>query len=166
MRINILVLVYNIQMILKPTDRGYEIGRPTNRGHEIGKPTNKGHEFGRPTNGGHEIGRPTSGGHEIGRPTNKLKVTKLEDLRMEVTKLEDLRMEVTKLEDQRIEVTKVILPNEERRTIEDTDDSVLLILKSDAICVIIDRRLLHFLTMSESVDDQSINQRNGQNRGF
>ena len=51
-------------MILKPTNRGHEIGKPMNRVHEIGKPTNGGHEIGKPTNGGHEIGRPTNGGHE------------------------------------------------------------------------------------------------------
>ena len=50
--------------------------------------------------------------------------------------------------------------------IEDTDDSVLLIVKSNPISVIIGRRLLHFLTMSESVDKQLIIQRNGQNWAF
>ena len=50
--------------------------------------------------------------------------------------------------------------------IEDTNDSVLLIVKSDHISIITGRQLLHFLTMSQSVDDQSIFQRNGQNRAF
>ena len=34
LRINVLVLVYNIQLILRPTNRGHEIGRPTNGCHE------------------------------------------------------------------------------------------------------------------------------------
>ena len=41
----------------------------------------------------------------------------------------------------------IILPNEEWRTIEDTNDSVLSIVKSNPISVIIGRWLIHFLTI-------------------
>ena len=68
-------------MILKPTNRCYEIERPTNRVHKIGKPTNKGHEIGRPTNGGLEIGRPMNGGHE----NDSSKRIMVQDLRKEKT---------------------------------------------------------------------------------
>ena len=54
----------------------------------------------------------------------------------------------------------MILPSEERRTIEYTDDSVLLIVKSDLISVTIGWRLLHFLTneASQSMTNQLSNE--------
>ena len=124
MRINVLVLVHNIQMVRRPTNKGHEIGKRTNGGHEIGKTTNGGHEIGRPTNGGHEIGRPTNGGHKSDYSKGRM------------------------MHDRRY-----------RRF-------GFVVVKSDSISVIIGRRLLHFLTMSESVDDQAIIQRSGQNRAF